>query len=330
MKRREFLGALGGAAVGWPLAARAQRPGKIPRIGYLSPASASTGAGLARDEAFREGLRELGYVEGKNIVIEHRFADGRFDRLADLAAELVRLEVDVIVAVVTQASLAAKQATSTIPIVMVGVSDPLGSGLVASLARPGGNVTGTSSMTAEVAGKSLELLKEAAPAVSRVAVLWNPDNAIFQAQMLRQTQLAAAMLGVELRTVAARHGDDLEGAFGAIAAESVGALLVLADPTLAIHRKRIVDFADKSRLPAMYGMKDYAAAGGLMTYAPNLTDQFRRAAAHTDKILKGAKPADIPVEQPTAFELVINLEAAKALRLTMPPTLVGRADEVIE
>ena len=236
MKRRDFITLIGSAAAAWPLAARAQQPSaKIPRIGYLSPSSASAGV-LARDEAFRQGLRDLGYVEGRNIVIEYRFAEGKFDRLPDLAAELVRLEVDVIVAVVTQASLAARHATTTIPIVMVGVSDPVGSGLIASLARPGGNITGTSSMTAEVVGKSLELLKETVPEVSRVAVLWNPDNAIFQAQMLREAQLAAGRLGVELRTFGARGPDELDGAFAAITSERAGALLVLADPVLVIHK----------------------------------------------------------------------------------------------
>jgi putative tryptophan/tyrosine transport system substrate-binding protein len=328
LRRREFITLLGGAAA-WPLAARGQQPAKVPRIGYLSPGSASAGL-LSRDEAFRQGLRDLGYVEGRNIVIEDRFAEAKFDRLAGLAAELVRLEVDVIVAVVTQASLAAKDATKTIPIVMAGVSDPLGSGLVASLARPGANITGTSSMTAEVVGKSLELLKEAISKLSRVAVFWNPDNAVFQAQMLRETEVAAAALGVKLQTFGVRGPGELDRAFAAITRERVDALLVLADPILALHQARIVDFAQKSRLPAMYGIKEYAAAGGFMTYAANMGDQFRRAAIYVDKILKGAKPADLPVEQPTKFEFVINLKTAKALGLEVPATLLARADEVIE
>jgi putative ABC transport system substrate-binding protein len=329
MRRREFITLLGGA-VSWPFAACAQQPAKVPRIGYLSLGSASGGFSLARDEAFRQGLSELGYVEGKNIIIEHRFAEGKFERLADLAAELVQLKVDLIVAAVTQASLAAKDATRTIPIVMAGVSDPLESGLVASLARPGANITGTSSMTAEVVGKSLELLKEAVPKISRVAVLWNPDNAVFQAQMLRETEVAAALLGVQLQTFGVRGPGELDRAFAAITRERVDALLVLADPILALHQAQIVDFAQKSRLPAMYGIKDYAAAGGLMTYAASMGDQFRRAATYVDKILKGAKPADLPVEQPTKFEFVINLKTAKALGLTIPLPLLGRADEVIE
>jgi putative tryptophan/tyrosine transport system substrate-binding protein len=283
-----------------------------------------------REEAFRQRLQELGYVEGRNLAIEYRFAEGKFDRLPTLAQELVRLEVDVIVTVVTQASLAAKHATRTIPIVIVAVSDPLGTGLVASLARPGANVTGTSAMSADVVGKSLELLKEAVPAVSRVAVLWNPDNAIFQASMLRETQLAAGRLGIELRTYAARDPDEFEPAFAGLTSAQAGALLVLTDPKYGPHAARIADLAIKFRLPAMYGVREYAAAGGLMAYGTNFTALFRRAADYVDKILKGAKPADLPVEQPTKFELVINLKAAKALGLTFPPGLLAIADEVIE
>jgi putative ABC transport system substrate-binding protein len=325
MKRREFISLLCGVTVAWPITARAQQPEKVPRIGYLGSSSAS-----ARDEVFRQGLRELGYVEGKNIVIEYRFAEGKFDRLPDLATELVQLKTDVIVAQATQASLAAKGATKTIPIVMCNVSDPVGSGLVASLARPGANITGTASMTAEVVGKSLALLKETVPNLSRVAVLWNPDNAIFQAQMLRETQIAAAALGVELQTFGTRGADEFDRAFAAISRARVGALLVLADTILIFHRAQIVDFAEKSRLPAMYGTREYAADGGLMAYGPNYDDVNRRAATYVDKILKGAKPADLPVELPTKFEFVINAKTAKALGLTVPPSLLARADEVIE
>jgi putative ABC transport system substrate-binding protein len=284
-----------------------------------------------RDESFRQGLRELGYVEGKNIVIDYRFAEGKFDRLPDLAAELVELKVDVIVAQVTQASLAAKGATKTIPIVMQGVSDPVGTGLVASLARPGANITGTSAMSAEVVGKSLELLKETVPKLSRVAVLWNPNNAIFQAQMLRETQIAAGALAVELQILGAGGAEEIDQAFAAMTRGRAGALLVLPDPVFNfLHRARIVDLAEKSRLPAMYGARDFAAAGGLMVYGPNYADLFRRAATYVVKILKGASPADLPVEQPTKFELIINLKTAKALGLTIPIPLLGRADEVIE
>jgi putative tryptophan/tyrosine transport system substrate-binding protein len=325
MRRREFISLLCGVAVVWPITAPAQQPRKVPTIGYLASSSPST-----RDEAFTQWLRELGYVEGKNIAIEYRFAEGKFDRLADFAAELVGLEVDVIVAAATQASLAAKGATRTIPIVMANVSDPVGSGLVASLARPGANITGTASMTAEVVGKSLELLKQTVPKLSRVAVLWNPDNAIFQAQMLRETQVAAGALGVELQTFGARGADEFDHAFAAINRARAGALLVLADTILIFHRAQIIEFAEKSRLPAMYGAREYAADGGLMAYGPNYDDVYRRAANYVDKILKGAKPADLPVEQPTKFEFVINVKTAKALGLEVPPTLLARADEVIE
>ena len=329
MKMRDFITLVGGAAATWPLTARAQQAARIPRIGYLSPGSASGGF-QSRDEAFRQALRDLGYVESSTIAIQYRFAEGRFDRLPELAAELVRLNVDVIVAVVTQASLAAKDATNSIPIVMVAVSDPVSSGLVASLRHPGANVTGTSGMTGEVVGKSLELLREAAPGISRVAVLWNPDNTVFQTQLLRGAQAAAAVLGVQLKTFGMQGPDELDLAFSAITAERADALLVLADPGLALHQQRIVAFAERSRLPAMYGIKEFAASGGLMTYAANMMDQFRRAASYVDKILKGAKAADLPVEQPTKFELVINLKTARALGLHVPTTLLGRADEVIE
>jgi putative ABC transport system substrate-binding protein len=327
--RRDFITLLGGAAAAWPMAAHAQHPERVPRIGYLSPTSA---VARGRNEAFRQGLRELGYVEGKNIVIEYRFAEGNFDLLPDLAAELVGLKVDVIVAEVTQASLAAKGATRTIPVVMSGVSDPVGSGLIASLARPGANVTGTSGMSAEVVGKSLEMLKETVPKLSRVAVLWNPDNSIFQAQILRETQVAAGVLGVELRTFGARGADEFDQTFAAItrARARAGALLVLPDPIFVLHHERIVDFAAKSRLPAMYGARENVAGGGLMAYGPSYPELYRRAAAYVDKILKGANPADLPVEQPTKFELVVNLKAAKELGLELPASLLARADEVIE
>lgn len=326
MRRRDFLGVLGGMAAAWPLAARAQEPAKIPRIGYLSP-----NAGLLeRDKAFLRGLRELGYIEGRNIVIEYRFADGKFERLPELAAELVRLDVKVIVAVVTQASIAAKAATSKIPVVMLAVSDPVASGLVASLARPEANVTGTSSMTGEVVGKSLELLKEIVPQLSRVAVLWNPANAVFQTQMLKATERAAAILGLQLREVGARSSGEIDRAFETISKEHVDALVVMADPTLITNRARIIDLAAKSRLPAIYGTTGHAEAGGLMSYSPDMPGQFHRAAAYVDKILKGAKPAGLPIEQATKFELVINLNTAKALGLSIPVPLLGRADRVIE
>ena len=328
MKRRAFLAGLG-SAVAWPVVARGQQAEKLPVIGYLSPGSSAVGP-LARHDAFQEGLRELGYVEGKNIAIAYRFADGKFDRLDELAAQLVRLKVDVIVSVVTQASLAAKKATSTIPVVMVSVGDPVGSGLIASLARPGANVTGTAAIAAEVIGKSLELIKEVIPSLSRVAVLWNPNNVVFQGQILSATEDAARGLAVELQTFGVRGPDEFDGAFAAMSDGRAGALLVLPDPMLAFHQTRIIDLANRRRLPSMYGLRDHAAAGGLMAYGPDYAQIYRRAATYVDKVLKGARPADLPVEQPTKFELVINLKTAKALGLTMPPLLLARADEVIE
>jgi putative tryptophan/tyrosine transport system substrate-binding protein len=325
MRRRDFFTVFAGGVATWPLVARAQQSEKVPRIGYLSP-----GPRQPRDEAFRQRLQELGYVEGKNIIIEYRFAEGKFERLPALAQELVRLEVDVIVSVVTQASLAARHATKTIPIVIVAVSDPLGSGLVTSLARPGANVTGTSAMSSEVVGKSLELLREAVPKASRVAVIWNPDNAIFQSQMLRETQLAAGRLGIELRTFAVRSLDELEPAFVALTNAQAGALLLLMDPAYTPYATRITDLANNSRLPTMYGLREFAVAGGLMAYGPNFPTLFQRAADYVDKLLKGAKPADLPVEQPTKFELILNVKTAKTLGLAFPTPLLGRADEVIE
>jgi putative tryptophan/tyrosine transport system substrate-binding protein len=328
MKRRDFISLLGGVAA-WPLALRAQQVGKVPRIGYLSPGSAAPGP-LAYHDEFQRGLRELGYIEGRNIVIEYRFAEGKFDRLDQLAAELVRLNVDVIVSVVTQASLAAKNATSTIPIVIVSVADPVGAGLVASLARPGANVTGTSAMTSEVIGKSLALLKQTVPIVSPLAVLWNPNNVTYQGQILRETKMAAGKLGVELQTFGVRAPDEFDRTFAAITSARAASLLVLPDPLFSAYTARIAELADKSRLPAMYGLKEDVAAGGLLAYGPKYADLYRRAASYVDKILKGAKPADLPVEQPTAFEFIINLKTARALGLAIPPGVLAIADEVIE
>ena len=328
LKRREFIVVVGGAAA-WPLAAGAQQVSSVPRIGYLSPGSASSGPLNYYDE-FRRELRELGYVEGQNIVIDYRFADGRFDRLPQLAAELVQLNVDVIVSVVTQASLAAKNATRTIPIVIVSVGDPLGAGLVASLARPGANVTGNSSMTIEVIGKSLALLKQAVPKASPMAVLWNPDNVTYQGQILRETEVAAGKLGVQLQTFGVRGPDEFDRTFAAITSANAVTLLVLPDPVFSAYTARIADLANKSQLPTMYGLREDAVAGGLMAYGPNYADLYRRAASYVNKILKGAKPADLPVERPTNFEFVINLKTAKLLGIELPPTLVALADEVIE
>jgi len=311
------------------LRAGAQQPAKMARIGYLSAATPTPEA-LHHLEAFRQGLRELGYVEGKSIAVEYRWAHGRFDRLPDLAAELVRVKVDVIVATVTAASLAARDATRTIPVVMVAVSDPVGSGLVDSLARPGGNITGTSAMTAELVGKQLELLKETLPKVARVAVLWNPANQVFQALQLKETEVAARALGVRLQVLEARSPGELDRAFAAMASKRPGALLVLGDPVFVSHRKRIVDLVAQRRLPAVSGLREFAEDGILMAYGPSFPAMYKRTAVFVDKILKGAKPADLPVEQPTRFELVVNLKTAKALGLSIPPSVLIRADQVIQ
>jgi putative ABC transport system substrate-binding protein len=307
-----------------PLGAAAQPTSRVFRIGYLAPVPEPLAVG------FRRGLRELGYIEGQNVVIVYRSADGRFDRLQELAAELVRENVDVIVAEVTQASLAAKNATRTIPIVMLGPGDPVGAGLIQSLSRPGGNVTGTSGLAVGVAGKSLQLLTEAVPGASRVAVLWNPTNAVFQNQLLRETEAAARTLRVELRLVEARSPGDLDSAIRAASGQSANAILIAPDPLFAAHRARIVELVAKTGLPAMYGIRESVEAGGLMSYAPNYVEVGARGAYYVDKLLKGAKPAELPVEQPTKFEHVINLKTARALGLTIPPSVLARADEVIQ
>ncbi len=308
-----------------PLAADAQQAKKIHRIGYLSIASQPD-----NQEAFRQGLRELGYIEGQNITVESRFAAGNVDRLPELAAELISLKVDVVVAVGTPDALVAKKATQTIPIITVASSDPVGSGLVASLARPGGNVTGLTTFPGlEMSGKHIELLKEIVPELTHVVVLANPANPP-TAGFLREAERAARSLGVQLRIVEARSPNDLNGAFSTIKKERAGALLVIADPVLVYNRSRIVAFAASSRLPAMYPYGLFVGVGGLMSYGVNIPDLFRRAATYVDRILKGTKPADLPVEQPTRFELVINLKTAKALGLTIPQSVFIRADKVIE
>ncbi len=309
-----------------PLAADAQPPGKIPRIGLLR-------AGTPPDpyvEAFREGLRELGYAEGQSIAIEYRWAEGKLERLPDLAAELVRLKVDVIVTATTSGVQAARRATSTIPIVMAAVGDPVVTGLVASLARPGGNITGLSLLSPELSGKRLELLREAVPKLSPVAVLWNSANPAMILSF-RETQTAAQVLGVSLQSWEVQ-GDpqDFERAFSMISKERPHALVVVLDPFTILHRSRIVELAAKHRLPAMYDVRAFVEAGGLMSYGPSVPDMYRRAATYVDKILKGAKPAELPVEQPTRFELVINLKTAKALGLTIPQSVLIRADQVIQ
>jgi putative tryptophan/tyrosine transport system substrate-binding protein len=301
----------------------------VPRIGFLSLTSPSDRPPLL--DAFRQRLRELGWVEGQNIVIDYRYAEDRVDRLPDLAAELVRLKVDLIIASAgTQVATAAKNATETIPIVMIFVRDPVGTGLIASLARPGGNVTGVSGTAGlEMFAKQLDLLKETVPKLRRVAILSNPANAYHQLA-IREVNVAARSLGVQLQLLEARGPNEFDGAFAAMAKERVGALLVLSDAIFGSHRTRLADLAARSRLPAAYGVRDSVEAGGLMSYGPSFLDSYRRAATYVDKILKGAKPADLPVEQPTKFELVINLKTAKALGLIIPQTLLLRADQVIE
>jgi ABC-type uncharacterized transport system substrate-binding protein len=322
--RRAFIGALAGGLLAAPLTADTQA--QVPHIGYLSPLSPTDGMVL---EAFRQGLRELGYVEGQTIVIEYRFAEGRPERLPAFAAELVRLKVNVIVATSSPAPEAAKQATRTIPIVFAVVGDPVAAGLITSVARPGGNITGLSTMGSEVVGKQLELLKEIVPRLSRVAVLQNPKNVSAPA-VLREAEGAARTLGVQLHILHVSTSAEIDAAFAAMRSQLVGGVLVLRDALLREQRTRIAALAAKSRLPAVYGIREAAEAGGLMAYGASVTTMYRHAATYVDKILKGTKPADLPVEQPTKFELVINLKTAKALGLTIPPSLLQRADEVIQ
>ena len=312
-----------------PFAAEAQPAAKIHRIGFLSPSSPADPRTQRFLEAFRQGLRELGWVEGQKIAIEYRWAEERPERLADLTRELVSLNVDVIVAATTPAILPAKHATGTIPIVMAVAVDPVATGLVASLARPGGNITGLSMMAPELIGIQMQLLKELVPTVSRVALLWNPTNAS-NASQLRHAQDVARALEVRLQPLEARGPSEIESAFAAMTRERADAVIVFVDSTLVHHRTRIAELAAQSRLPAVYGLADHAEAGGLMAYGPNVTDMYRRAATYVDKILKGAKPADLPVEQPTKFDLVINLKTAKELGLTMPPSLLFQADKVFQ
>jgi putative ABC transport system substrate-binding protein len=306
--------------------ARAQQPTQVPRIGFLGapPRSAISD----RIEAFRQGLRELGYVEGKNIGIEWRYAEGKQDRLPALAAELVSLKTDVIVTAGPQATRRAKEATVTIPIVMGFDNDPVGSGFVASLARPGGNITGLSTLAPEISGKQLELLKEIVPKLSRVAVLGD-SNEPGNAQALKEVELAAGAFKVQLQYLDVLNLKDIENSFQSASKQRADAVLLLAGPVMPAHRTEVVNLAAKNRLPAMHFRSDFVEAGGLMTYSVNYNDLFRRAATYVDKILKGAKPGDLPVEQPKKFELIINLKAAKQIGLTIPPNVLARADKVI-
>ncbi len=305
----------------------AQQPGKVPRIGFLSATSLSAIA--ARIEAFRQGLRELGYVEGKNIVIEYRYAEGKLDRLSELAAELVRLKVDIIVSAGPPPTRSAKEATVTIPIVMGFDHDPVGSGFVASLARPGGNITGLSTLAPEISGKRLELLKEIVPRLSRVAVIGSSTSSGY-AEALRETEIAAGALKVKLQYRDLLGPKDIETAFRAASKGRADGVLALSSVVLDSYRTQVVELAVKNRLPAIYDRSDFVEAGGLMSYGTSFTDLFRRAATYVDKILKGTKPADLPVEQPTKFEFVINLKTAKQIGLTIPPNVLARADRVIK
>ncbi|TAJ99069.1 ABC transporter substrate-binding protein [bacterium] len=313
--------------VGCAATADAQQPKKVPRIGLLSPFSPSATA--LWHQAFRQGLRDLGWVEGKNISIEYRYAEGRSDRLADLAADLVRLKVDIIVTAVTPDALAAKNATRAIPIVMAAAGDPVVSGLVETLARPGGNITGLSQMNPELAGKRLELLKEIVPKLSRVAVLWNPQDQMSTISW-NELQPPARSLGVQLHSIEVRSSSDFDKAFEEATRARAGALAIMPAPVFVTNLKRIADLAAKGHLPSIFHVAEFVDSGGLVAYGPDRSDLFRRAATYVDKILKGTKPQDLPVEQPMKFELVINLKTAKALGLTIPQSVLYRADRVIK
>jgi putative tryptophan/tyrosine transport system substrate-binding protein len=329
MRRRSFLSLLGGAAAVWPAAARAQQRRIPARIGYLSPNLAPSPNQL---EAFRRGMNDLGWVEGRTFVIDFRDAQGKSERLPALAAELAALGPDVIVAPTTLPALAAARASQTIPIVFPIASDPVGSGLITSLARPGGNITGFSLLTADLAGKCLDLLVQAVPKASSVAVLWqpsaHPDST--DKALLRQVETVGQGLGRRLHFVEARGVEDFEGAFSKMTMLGADALTVLTASLFNQHRKRVVDLAATNRLPAIYSLRESVDAGGLMSYGPNLVDMFRRSAAYVDRILKGTNPSDLAVEQPTKFEMVLNLRTAKALGLTIPPLVLAQIDEVIE
>jgi putative tryptophan/tyrosine transport system substrate-binding protein len=323
MRRREFITLLGGAAA-WPVAARAQQP-NLWRIGLLAPAPPTP----AMLSAFRDGLRERGYVEGQNLFIDVRWPQVTFEQNPDIAAELVRSKVDVIVAWTTPSVVAARRATSTIPIVMVSVGDPVGMGFVASLARPGGNITGVSNISTDLASKQVELLVEIVPGMNHVGVLANLKNPS-SASQLRETEKAIRALGLQFEVVEASVPDEFDGAFARLSADGVKGVVLIADASLIEHKGRIAKLAQQAGLPTVFQRGENVEAGGLLSYGPNLNGQFREVAPYIDKLLKGAKPADLPVELPTKFELVINLQTAKALGLTVPPTLITRADEVIE
>ena len=325
--RRAFITLLGGALAAWPLAARAQQSQKVPRIGVLLPGTAASFA--LRTKAFIEGLRELGYIDGQTVAIEWEWGQDRVEGLSELAADLVGRNVDVLLTGGTAAAKALKSATGTIPIVMAIIGDPVAAGLVESLARPGGNATGFSIVAPDLSGKRLELLREIVPDISPVAVMLNPKNPQSQFE-LKEMQAAAQALGLQLHAVQVSPQDSLEEAFAAMTRASARGLIVLTDPIFFSQRRKIVDLSSRSRLPAMYFFQEFVAEGGLVSYAPSDTDLYRRSATYVHRILSGAKPSELPVEQPTKFDLAINLKAAKALGVEVPPMLLARADEVIE
>jgi putative ABC transport system substrate-binding protein len=324
MKRRAFITLLGGAAA-WPLAARAQP--KLPRVGFMGNSTATLEANLVG--AFRDGLRELGYEEGRNIIIEYRWADGKYERFPALVAELIAAKVDVIVTAGTPAALAVKKATTTVPLVMVAVGDPVGTGLVPSLARPGGNLTGLSSIAPDLEGKRLELLREVVPTLSHVAVFFNLLNP-FHVVSMRNAHTAAEAMGIKLQQHDIRKSEDLDDAFATIRKERPDGLLILADRVFLHNRQRMMDFTEEQRLPNINAYTELVEAGGLMSYGPSYEDMHKRAAIYVDKIIKGVKPADLPIEQPSKFTFVINLKVAKALGLTVSSSLLTLADKVIE
>ena len=325
MRRRDFIIVIGRAAVAWPVGVHAQH--KIPRIGFMGNSTAALETNLV--DAFRAGLRELGYEEGRNIAIEYRWAEGNYDRFPMLAAELIATKVDAIVTAGTPAALAVKSATTTVPLVMVAVGDPIGTGLVSSLARPGGNLTGLSSIAPDLEGKRLQLLREVVPALSHVAMFVNSLNP-FHVSSMKQARAAAQAMGIKLQLHDIRKSEDLDDAFAAIRKERPDALLILADRVFLHNRQRMMDFINELRLPNVNAYKELVEAGGLMSYGPSYEDMHKRAAIYVDKILKGTKPADLPIEQPSKFTFIVNLKAAKALGVTVPSQLLGLADQLIE
>jgi putative tryptophan/tyrosine transport system substrate-binding protein len=325
MRRRDFIIVIGRAAVAWPVGVHAQH--KIPRIGFMGNSTAALETNLV--DAFREGLRELGYEEGRNIAIEYRWAEGNYDRFPMLAAELIATKVDAIVTAGTPAALAVKSATTTVPLVMVAVGDPIGTGLVSSLARPGGNLTGLSSIAPDLEGKRLQLLREVLPALSHVAMFVNSLNP-FHVSSMKQARAAAQAMGIKLQLHDIRKSEDLDDAFAAIRKERPDALLILADRVFLHNRQHMMDFTNELRLPNVNAYKELVEAGGLMSYGPSYEDMHKRAAIYVDKILKGTKPADLPIEQPSKFTFIVNLKAAKALGVTVPSQLLGLADQLIE